>query len=292
MKRFLYLLLIPLILSSCATYIAPTYTSVDKMLQIEKGMSSDKVDETLGIKPYNMLHRNDSTSVFEYHYRLKDRDVNNISNYKKFIHLEQSQTGGKNWFTKPSKFYVLYEDNRFSTLITENGLENSDYLLLKNNNLMLVSQSDLVEFDLWEDASYLHRIDNTSKLKATKTIKRNILYSMYLPYGAIGLKYAVGGKIGGYASAGISIDHGVFSYITGGFIFRTSAKTNIYFGGGVGPYIYTDDNYWVYYEYLYLDSFVLEAGALFNVKWFSLDTGLGYNIDEGVFGKLGFGINF
>jgi len=283
MKRFHYFLLIPILFSSCATWIAPTYTSVDKMLQVEKGMSSVKVDETLGIKPYNMLHRNDSTSIFEYHYRLKDRDVNNIIKYNDFIHQEQSQTGGENWFTKPSKFYVLYDNNKLSTLVTENGLENSDYLLLKNNNLILVSQSDLVNFKLFENASYLHKIDNTQKLKAAKSIKQSILFSGNFPYGLIGLKYAAGGLIGGYVSGALSIDYGEITYLTGGLLVRASSKINIYAGAGLGPYE----------EFRGLSSLVLEAGTLLYLNKFSIDAGAGFNLDlEELYVKIGFGFNF
>lgn len=290
MKRNLLLFFIPLVLSSCSRWIAPPFTNVNNMLQVEKGMTAQQVDQVLGIKPYNMLHRNDSTAIFEYHYRLIDRDINNISNYKKFIHLEQSQTGGKNWYTKPSKFYILYENDKLSTLITENGLENSDYLLLKNNNLILVSQSDLVDFKLWENASYLHKIENTQKLKAQNKIHHAILYSANIPYGIIGLKYAVGGIIGGYASGAFSADWGKFSYITGGFVVRASSVVNIYLGAGVGPYYY----YYDYYdeEEFYMDSFVMEAGTLLYIKQLSIDMGLGLNIEEGVYTKFGLGFNF
>jgi hypothetical protein len=291
MKQRFLLLFLPLCLGSCSRWIAPPYTSVDKMLNLEKGMNPNQVNETLGIKPYNILHRNDSTAVLEFYYRLKDRDLNNITNYNDFIHQERSQVGGKNWYTKPSKFYLLYEHDRLSTLITENGLENSDYLLLKNNNLMLVSQSDLVDFKLWEDATYLHRIDDTQKMKAKKNIRHSILYAAKIPYGAIGLKYVVGGKIGGYVSGALSPDWGIFTFITGGPVLRASSVFNIYLGAGVGPYYYEDDDYG-YEEELYMDSFVIEAGTLLYLKMISLDLGAGVNFDQGLYVNFGLGINF
>jgi hypothetical protein len=289
MKQRFLLLLVPLILGSCTRWIAPPYTSVDKMLSLEKGMNSNQVNATLGIKPYNILHKNESTAVLEFHYRLKDRDLNNIQNYNDFIHQEKSQVGGKNWFTKPSKFYILYEDDRLSTLITENGLENSDYLLLKNNNLMLVSQSDLVDFNLWEDASYLQKIDDTQKLKAKKSIRHSITYCSKIPYGEVGLKYSVGGKFGGYVSSAISTDWGELSYLTGGFMLRASSHINIYTGAGAGPFY---DDYYNDEEEFYMDSFVIEAGTLFYFKMVSFDLGAGINIDEGLYVNLGLGLNF
>jgi hypothetical protein len=290
-QRFLFLFLfLPLIFGSCSRWIAPPYTSVDKMLRLEKGMNPNQVNETLGIKPYNILHRNDSTAVLEFHYRLKDRDLNNITNYADFIHQEKSQVGGKNWFTKPSKFYLLYEGNTLSTLITENGLENSDYLLLKNNNLMLVSQSDLVDFKLWEDATYLHRIDDTQQLKAKKNIRHSIVYAAKIPYGAIGLKYAVGGKFGGYVSGAFSPDWGTVTYLTGGPLMKASPVINIYLGAGVGPVYYYD--YYYGYDEFYMDSFVIEAGTLLYLKMISLDLGAGINFEEGLYINVGLGINF
>ena len=273
--------------TSCATWVAPSYTSVDKMLRVEKGMTPEQVDETLGVKPYNMLHRNDSTALFEYHYRIKDRDINNISDPNEFMHTEESQKVGEPWYTNPSKFYVLFEQDRFATLITETGLKNSDYLLLRNNNLFLVSQSDLVELDLWKDATHLHKIIKTPKTR--QKIKHYILYSAYIPYGSIGLKYAVGGKMGGYLSAAYSSDLEELSYITGGVFFKTVPWLNVYLGAGVGPSKNHSHDY-----YYALDSFVLEAGTLLNFKRISFDLGIGigYNSGMTVYGKRGIGVNF
>lgn len=286
--------------TSCATWVAPSYTSVDKMLRVEKGMTPEQVDETLGVKPYNMLHRNDSTALFEYHYRIKDRDINNISDPNEFMHTEESQKVGEPWYTNPSKFYVLFEQDRFATLITETGLKNSDYLLLRNNNLFLVSQSDLVDLDLWKNAAYLHKTDKTSRSPKTrlaksytpKRIKHYILYSAYIPYGAIGLKYAVGGKVGGYVSAAYSFDYKFqkITYITGGLFLKISPEMNVYLGGGLGPYKW--EYHYSHYEYIALDAFVLEAGTLLNFKSITFDLGIGYNFGMTVYGKLGIGVNF
>jgi hypothetical protein len=163
-------------------------------------------------------------------------------------------------------------------------LENSDFLLLKNNNLMLVSQSDFVDFKLWENATYLHKIGNTQKLKAQKTLTHSILYIANLPYGAVGFKYAVGGKIGGYVSGAFSMKWYNLTYLTGGFLGSVSSKVNLYLGAGVGPYI-SPEKFW-------LEAFVLETGTLLYLNRVSLDFGLGINFEESLYGKIGFGFNF
>jgi len=292
MKPKLILFLIPLILGACSKWVAPPYTSVDNMLRLEQNMNQQRINSTLGITPYNVLHRNEETAILEYHYRLKDREMNNISNFDEFVHEEVSQTGGQPWYDKPSKFYLLLENNRLSSLITENGLENSDFLLLKNNNLLLVSRSDLVNFKLWEDASYLHQINNTTKLKAKNTVRQSITTMSNLPYGLLGVKYALVGKFGGYVSPTFSTKHGL-TYLTGGFLFKTNDMANIYVGAGVGPYEY---NYsYGNRSYEGVDGFesaVIEAGTLLFINKFSLDLGLGLNLEESVYAKIGLGINF
>ncbi|MDD4150834.1 MAG: hypothetical protein PHE33_12485 [Bacteroidales bacterium] len=160
---------------------------------------------------------------------------------------------------------------------------------------MLVSQSDLIEFDLWESASYLHKIDVTAKSNKTKVIKHNILYSMNFPYGIIGLKYAVGGKLGGYVSSAYSIDYTKFTYLTGGILIRISSNMKLCAGTGLGPKSNYYNNYYYGNGYKYIDgirSFVFESSVIYNLKKFSLDAGLGYNLNEGLYSKIGFGINF
>lgn len=292
MKSKMFFILLLMILGACSKWVAPPYTSVENMLQLEQNMNQQRVNQTLGITPYNILHRNEETTILEYHYRLKDREVNNISNFDDFIHEEVSQTGGEAWYDKPSKFYLLLENNRLSSLITENGLENSDFLLLKNNNLLLVSRSELVKFKLWEDASYLHQIDNTTRLKAKNSLKHSITTMTNLPYGLLGVKYAFMGKFGGYASTTLSPEDG-FTYLTGGFLYKTNEKASFYIGAGVGP-----DQYTYYYSNYVeevlrgLKSPVIEAGTLLFLNKFSLDLGLGVNTQESVYAKIGLGINF
>jgi hypothetical protein len=297
-SNYLWKLLIPLtfliILSSCNKWIAPPYTSPDKILQVKNEMNLEQVNETLGIEPYNMLHKNDSTSLFEYHYRLRDREINNISNYKKFIHSAKSLTGGESWFDKPSKLYALYENNGLKTIITKNGLENSDYLLLKNNNLMLVSESDLVKLKLTEDASYLKKIGETQKLDIKHKLKHVVLVNSYIPWGELGLKYMLFKKFGGYASFGYSLEYGEISYVFMGVSSKIKDAMNINIGIGSSSAL---DEYRDSFNDLSILS--AEAGINYFNESLAFDFGLGYTIgkrplyqSEYFFIKIGVGINF
>lgn len=305
MNKYLLILLTSLILGSCATLIEPPYTSVDKMLKLEKGMNSANVEKILGVKPYNILHNNDSTSIFEYHYRLKERDVSvNLNNSVDYMHVEESQIGGKERYTKPSVFYLLYKQGEFTTIITDNGLKNADYLLLNNNNLILVTQSDLIKLNLLNNTSVIHKINKLPKSNAT--FRHSILYSAYIPYGALGLKYIASKKVGGYISGGFSINNANISYLTAGITFRAFKNIDFYFGGGLGSYMgsrtytYTYMNDWGNLEEGYrtvdyfrpLDSFVIESGTSIYIKRFVIDLGFGRNSHSGIYSKIGFGINF
>jgi hypothetical protein len=157
---------------------------------------------------------------------------------------------------------------------------------------MLVSQSELVAFDLWEDASYLHKIDNTLKLNADNSGKHNLLYTANIPWAPFGLKYAYMGKFGGYAA--FATDFYAIegtSFITGGFTAKVTPKLNGYLGGGIAL---IEDYYYDYYEE-YDESYItglMEAGVIAQFGRFSMDIGVGLDFDDYVFGKLGFGINF
>lgn len=307
MKNKIVFLGVLILLSSCGRWIGPSYTSVNKMLSLEKGMTTSKVDEVLGIKPYNILHKNDSNALFEYHYRLKERDMTKYAEYDPYFQPNLLQTEDATWYSKPSKFFVLFENEKFSSLVTESGLKNAEYLLLKNNNLILVSESDLIDFKLTDDITFVHKTENFKKPKFNKSIKQRVLYSAYIPYGLLGLKYAVSGKIGGYVSS--AHDGDVLRYFTFGLIAKASKNLGIYAGTGVAPYTVSIASlYYSHNDRLY--STAIETGLLWDIKRFTLEAGVGYTfkpydyplydpryerlIDNylPLFFKLGFGVNF
>ncbi|MES2837832.1 MAG: hypothetical protein V4667_09940 [Bacteroidota bacterium] len=61
-----------LFFTSCIVQ-SPVYTTLPQVLCLEIGMSKTMVEDTLGIKPYNIKTLNDSSTVFIYVYRLADR---------------------------------------------------------------------------------------------------------------------------------------------------------------------------------------------------------------------------
>ncbi|MEA3496690.1 MAG: hypothetical protein U9R42_11715 [Bacteroidota bacterium] len=276
MKKKLLFLIIPLFFSSCSKWVVPNYTSVDKMINVEKGMDPQMVEETLGVQPYNILFKNDSIAIFEYNYRLKLREQNSFFQLKNSIHGKQSQKGGKSYFAEPSKFYILYQNNQFSTLVSTSSFVKSEYLLLKDKSLMLASHSDMITFGLGEDASYIHKIDRVHKEFLKKEKNNAFFFSPSLPYGFLGFKYAYLGNFGGYISA--STDLGIIDdvfYLTVGATSKMSQKINLYYGAG--------------FE-LGWGELILETGVIYKTKTMAYDFGFGLDIDDPSYSFLKIGI--
>ncbi|HXU28039.1 MAG TPA: hypothetical protein VN698_12485 [Bacteroidia bacterium] len=67
---------------------SPKYTTLEKVISLQLGMSKAEVEATLGIKPYDLNAYTDTSSVFIYIYRTNDRKT--LSFYTKFINGRRS----------------------------------------------------------------------------------------------------------------------------------------------------------------------------------------------------------
>ena len=52
---------------------SPKYTTLEKVMSLQPGMSRAQVEEILGIEPYNLKAFNDTSDVYIYVYRVTDR---------------------------------------------------------------------------------------------------------------------------------------------------------------------------------------------------------------------------
>lgn len=132
MKRLLIIAMIAftaMFVASCmqTKWIAPPYTSVDKIIKVEKGMSIEQANKTLGIEPYNVYNiQADGSSILIYHYRTKQRRMTVPKNLEKKEETirgeERSQTEGQPWYNKDHHLvYVLFEDGKVKSLLTDQG---------------------------------------------------------------------------------------------------------------------------------------------------------------------------
>jgi outer membrane protein assembly factor BamE (lipoprotein component of BamABCDE complex) len=71
-NQVLVIAFILLFLSSCIVQ-SPKYSTLDKVISLQLGMSKVQVEEILGVQPYNLKAYTDTSNVFIYVYRLTDR---------------------------------------------------------------------------------------------------------------------------------------------------------------------------------------------------------------------------
>lgn len=57
---------------------SPKYSTLSHVLNLKVGMTKEEVETELGIKPYDLQSRDDSTTVYIYVYRVEDRKTFSI----------------------------------------------------------------------------------------------------------------------------------------------------------------------------------------------------------------------
>lgn len=148
--------IISVIFASCGKYIAPEYTNVDQLIKVRKGMTITKVNEVLGIQPFDLqMVQDDGGTVLVYNYRVKDRRAKVTGTYDKFVKSEAAQKSGMDWYGDPSRVYILFEDDKMAGLITDIGREDAEILMIVNNNLQLVAKNDLVNMRYYHNTQQL-----------------------------------------------------------------------------------------------------------------------------------------
>jgi len=161
LKNLLAISIVLLFVGGCVTtkWIAPPYTSVEKILKIKQGMSINDVNSTLGIEPYNVYNlQEDGSSVLVYHYRTVQRRMTVPNNPTQKVEVirgeERSQTEGAPWYDLDhSLVYILFNNGRVESLMTDQGRSDAEYLLLVNNNIRTISGEDLTTFKSVLDSS-------------------------------------------------------------------------------------------------------------------------------------------
>jgi len=92
-----------LLLTSCITQ-SPKYATLPQVMSLQLGMSKEKVEQTLGIPPYDLKTFTDTTTVFIYVYRVYDR---------KTLSFNTNPTNGNKRLGKYVQLMVGYsKDNR------------------------------------------------------------------------------------------------------------------------------------------------------------------------------------
>ena len=92
-----------LFFTSCVVQ-SPKYTTLDQVMTLQMGMSKVQVEEILGVQPYDLKSKTDTSNVYIYVYRVTDRT--SLSLYTKPLN-------GKKTIGKYVQLFVAYskDDN-------------------------------------------------------------------------------------------------------------------------------------------------------------------------------------
>lgn len=159
----LFTFLIGLLSTSCVTpkWVAPPFTDVGKIINVKQGMTIQQTNKMLGIEPYDMYNIQETGStILIYHYRAKQRIADLTADFdgnkKTAIYSnEEYQTKGKPYYNNEySLVYILFEDDKVVSLMTDQGRSDAEYLLLVDNNIKKISKEELTTFKTEIDTSY------------------------------------------------------------------------------------------------------------------------------------------
>lgn len=152
---------VSMLLASCGFsgyWIAPPYTSPEKIQSLRSGMSITEVTNVLGIPPYDIFHRqDDGSTILGYNYRLKLKEMEYRADRPEEKHSRSSQTEGTPWYDEPMMVYIYFKDGDLVSLVTDNGLKDSEAVLLTNNTIQLISEKDIDRFSKEGQIIYLNK---------------------------------------------------------------------------------------------------------------------------------------
>ncbi len=143
----------------------PYYTEPSKLAALKPEMTISAINTTLGVEPYDVYHlQDDGSSVLVYMYRIKKRRVSYTS--PEDLNSATSQTTGTPWYDEEHKAYILLNNGKLASLITDNGRAESKLLLVTNNLLQLIGKKDLVGLEdyrtLYDESNQANKPENGS----------------------------------------------------------------------------------------------------------------------------------
>lgn len=173
---------VSLIMFSCAQskfVVAPPFTDVEKITKLEVGQSKEKVNEVLGIMPYDILYLNDGNVVYFFNYRLLDRKIGidnsreNIEKNAKTLSSKESQTKGDIFYSHWKRLYICFKNNSLTHFVTDTGLEDANYLELVNGTIKLLNSKNLELNNFYVPSNVV--ISNSSASNVSNSVENKSL---------------------------------------------------------------------------------------------------------------------
>ena len=188
MKKIIYLVYAFIcfsFLESCSPKIVfnskvPYYTTVDNLLKLKAGMTMSAVRNALGIDPHDVLtiQNEGGSSIFVYNYRLLDKKLTRPAGdflNNDYEHLEMFQKEGVPWYNgEEKKAYVYFKDGKYKSMITEDGVNMSEFIMLLDNNLRILSSEDLKKLRVTKVGNNYITNDSTYIINIDAEVKKNM----------------------------------------------------------------------------------------------------------------------
>lgn len=120
---------------------APKFTSVDRLLQVQPGMTYESVVQLLGCEPYNLLSNQlDGYSVYVYKYKLVDRELE-VEN-QNTLNQRGTETAGMDvYVNKLEEVVLFFKDKKLELLVTNQGKAESAQMIMLGNTLYSMTQN-------------------------------------------------------------------------------------------------------------------------------------------------------
>ncbi|MFH2144192.1 MAG: hypothetical protein ABIJ97_17325 [Bacteroidota bacterium] len=148
MKNKIYIIVViaalaGLLFQSCSVMVEPYYTNVKKLYTVEPGQNVQKINELLGIGPYDFYYNfSEGTIVYVYKYKHLYHKMNIVLNQPDTRNEMFLNTGGVDYYREPANIYMTFDQNTGKLIgyHTDAGRENSTYVMRHENSLREINR--------------------------------------------------------------------------------------------------------------------------------------------------------
>ena len=139
------------------------YTTIDKIFNINLGMSPEEVSSTLAIQPYD-IHQNLALNQLIVEYKYVHKFIKDKADE---VYLETSRNNGELHFQDETSIYMVFDYNRFLiSYFTKEGMTRAQDAYVWENTLMLLNSK--------VDCGSCIKLQKVNKQSATKVESKTV----------------------------------------------------------------------------------------------------------------------
>ncbi len=107
------------------------FTTIDKLFYVELGMTSNEVQSTLGVEPFDFYQNlSEGEMIVEYRYLHKKLEIKSKDN-------NYVKSTGEDYYTEPSSIYCTYDkEGKLIAYYTDAGKNNSEAAYIWENTII------------------------------------------------------------------------------------------------------------------------------------------------------------